>query len=54
LPVDEARRADIVRVEVPELVTDAGVNDERVPGGNPVTVKRIVAMREPTGLTLIS
>jgi hypothetical protein len=50
--MDEVCRADIVSVDVPELLTDAGVNDERVHGGNPVTVNCIVAMRDPTGLTL--
>jgi hypothetical protein len=41
-----------VSVEVPELVTDACLNTERVCGGKPATLKATVAMKEPTGLIM--
>jgi len=42
----------MVRVVVPELLIDAGLNDERAPDGNPVRLRRIVAINEPRGLML--
>jgi len=41
-----------VSVVVPELLTAAGLNAEYAPDGNPVKLKRIVAISEPTGLML--
>jgi len=46
-------REDMVRVVVPELLIDAGLNDERAPDGNPVRLRRIVAINEPRGLMLL-
>lgn len=37
---------------MPELLIEAGLNDERAPDGSPVRLRRIVAINEPSGLML--
>jgi len=43
----------IVKVDVPELFRNAGLNFELVPGGDPAKPRFTVATSDPTGLMVI-
>jgi len=49
VPVGAFRLGDIVRVELPEPVTDVGLKEEFVAAGSPVTLKLTVAENGPNG-----
>jgi hypothetical protein len=50
VPVGALRFGDIVRVEVPEPVTDVGLNEELVRGGNPLRLKLTEEGNGPNGV----
>lgn len=45
--------ADIVKVEVPEPVTEVGLNEEVIRAGKPVTVKVTLLANDPTAATVM-
>jgi len=53
VPVGAFGLADIVKVEVPEPVTEVGLNEELIRAGNPVTLKATLLENGPTGATVI-
>jgi hypothetical protein len=52
VPVGAFSWGDIVRVEVPEPVTEVGLNEELVLAGNPVRLNVTVPTNGPNGVTV--
>jgi hypothetical protein len=50
VPIDAGFFTDTVSVELPELMTDVGLNDALVRGGNPVKLKLTVPENGPEGV----
>ena len=52
LPVGVVDAVVTVKVEDPDVVTDAGLNEAVAPAGNPLTLKFTVPVNPPDGVTV--